>query len=457
MRTKLLITAVTFLLLTSAGYVQAATSALSADDFLPPARGGSTEIAAPDEIKVEGDVVTAATLQDAAIKAAELTSRAAANPDLEGFLGMVIASGAGGRGAIATGSASYATNATNRDAIRLAKRHAYVMAFTRAKANLMRYLHESISHEGLNVLFQGQATIVRDDETLEHGLRFLTEDVKERFEGFIQAYEVFSVEHCPEESAIRVTIGINEKSIGKSARISPVVIQNNDIRTALTQVFNEIESGISIPTGGRVIMTDIGNVFVGYGSALIIEHDDPVRRSRAMDNARRIAETRARDSLVGLIRGDQVVWQNILDEQSKSAWADFEEIPGTDAIMNRLPDAVTRLAESRDRAVTMTVTAEEMTALRRGVLPPGVMQRSFRDKNNEWYYAVAVYNATASQNAADFAEEMRNAVLVEPIRPPQPQTQNQNRASGTGTTPSNVVRPSTDVHMIPTGTFRNNQ
>jgi hypothetical protein len=110
----LLTAAVTVMLLGTSGYAQDATGALSADDFLPPAQGGSAEIAAPAEITIKGDVLIAATMQDAANKAAELTVKESGNYKEDDPPFMLITSKKGGIGAIATGRASYATTAQTR-------------------------------------------------------------------------------------------------------------------------------------------------------------------------------------------------------------------------------------------------------------------------------------------------------------------------------------------------------
>mgnify|MGYP000237280395 CR=1 FL=1 len=37
----------------------------SADDFMPPVMGGTVEVKAPDQVKVDGNIVSAASAQDA--------------------------------------------------------------------------------------------------------------------------------------------------------------------------------------------------------------------------------------------------------------------------------------------------------------------------------------------------------------------------------------------------------
>ena len=446
MRTKFLTTAV-LLLTASFAHAQQATGVLSADDFLNPAQGGSTEIAAPDEITVEKDVVTAVTMQDAANKAAEITVQAARNQNFDAPPFKLITSQGGGIGAIATGRASYFSDATNRDAQRIAMRQAYIRAFTEAKRNLAQGFN-GLSSEGATIIGERLQTIIDNNESLKSRESDMYEGIVQRVEGLIRAYEVWQIEDFPEDSMIAVTISVNGNALGSRSRSSAAVIESVDLRTGLNHVFDEIQRGIAFPAGGRVIIADNGEVsFVGYGSALILEDNDPRMRAELINNARRIAEARARDSLTGMIVGDEIIWETGIAERHADDLRDFVDVEGWDMLPYQLPGGIMRLNERKSTVMTLTEVRELTTSVRRGVLPPGVIQRTFRDNDNVWYYAVAVYNPRVSQDAANLGEQMRNATIIQPIR------SGQGRSGGVGTTPArtDVTRPSTEIQMIPTG------
>jgi hypothetical protein len=454
----LLTAAVTVLLLGASCYAQEASGALSADDFLTPAQGGSEKIAAPAEVSVKGDVVTAATMQDAANKATELTMKDSGMQLDEPSFKLITSKG-GGVGAIASGRASYATTATNKDAIRTAMRVAYIRAYMEAKKNLMIGFN-GMSSEGKTIMAEAIKTIIRDDESLKNKEFDMDEEIVQRSAGFIKGYVVSRVDNFPEDSTICVTIAVNGKSLGKLSRLTPGVVETTDLKVGLTQVFDEIQRGISLPAGGRVIMTEAGeSCFVGYGSALILDDSDPEMRSAMMNNARRMAEARARDSLVGLIQGDTVLWKQGVAERHIKEMKDFEVLYNEEAKNEETKDepsaSVERLAERKKQVLTLTETLETTVSIRRGVIPPGIVPRTFRDKDNAWYYAVVVYSPTLTQAAVDLSAEMKNATLVQPIRTPQSQTSG---AAGTGGTSgtslkTDVPRPSAEIKMIPTGSL----
>lgn len=446
MRTIILTVAAAVLM--SGGSAYAQNGPLNADDFITEAQGGAT-IAAPREISVKNDVVTAATMQDAANRATELTVEESGNFKEDAPAFKLITSKYGGVGAVASGRASYATGAKNKDAIRIAQRHAYVKAFMEAKKNLAQGFN-GLSSEGKTILNASLTTMIGNDETLKNSEETVEEVVRQRIDGFIRGYEIRKVENISEESVICVTISVNGKSLGKLSRPVPAVIEAADLKSGLTQVFEEIRRGLVLPAGGRVIMTDSKDAcFVGFGSALIHDDDDPEMRADSMNHARIIAEARAKDSLTGLLNGDAVIWEYGMSEKHRRELKDFEDVFGRDATDDLSPDGIRKLENRKKEALTRTATLETTQSIRRGVLPPGIVPRTFRDQDNVWYYAVVVYNPVITQAASDLAAEMKNATLIQPIRKPQTQP------GGTDDSQikSDVPRPGSEIKMIPTGTF----
>jgi hypothetical protein len=307
-----------------------------------------------------------------------------------------------------------------------------------------------LSNDGKTVLVNALRTIVSDDETLKNKETDLEEIIVQRAEGFIRGYEVRRVANIPEESSICVTISVNGKSLGKFARPVPACVEAVDIKTGLTQVFDEIQKGLVLPAGGRVIMTESGETcYVGYGSALIRDDNDAEMRVALMNDARKIATARALDSLTGLVSSDTVIWENGVGEKHMKELKDFEDVIGDDATADQSPDGIKRLAERKKAVLTLTATLEATQSIRRGVLPPGIAPKTFRDQDNAWYYAVVVYSPALTQAASDLATEMRNATLIQPIRG----TQSQIKDGDGATLKSDVSKPSTEIKMIPTGSF----
>ena len=447
MKTTQLLLTVTLVFCVSQSYAQ--DGVLNADDFITEAQGGSTIIAAPDEIKVKGDVVTAATMQDAVNKAEQLTVEKSRGYQLDEPSFKLITSKRGGVGAVASGRATYRTNLKNKDAIRLDQRHAYVKAFMEAKKNLTQGM-KGLSSEGKTILHDALSIIVSDDESLKNKESSLEEIIAQRTEGFIRAYEVRKVQDNPGDSTVSVTISVNGKTLGRYARPVPTAIIASDIKTGLVQVFDEIQKGITLPAGGRVIMTDPGDVcYVGFGSGLIRSDDDAEMQAELTNDARKIATARALDSLVGMIVGDSMSWENKVVEKHAKSLKDFEDVSGNDATADLSQAGVKKFEERKKTALTRTMRSDSTQSIRRGMLPPGVSTKTFRDKENTWYYAVAVYNPVVTQAASDLAVEMKDATLIQPIRKPQTQSKN----AGGSSSIFGVQKPGEEIKPIPSGSF----
>lgn len=440
-----IVLAAAFCLSITAGHAQeVAPGVLDADGFLNEGQGGSMVIVATTEISVEKNIVVAATMQDAANKADELTVEKTKYQEDEPAFAL-ITSKKGGIGFIASGRASYATNATDTDSIRLAMRHAYVKAFMEAKKNLAQGFN-GLSNEGRTILNESLAAIARNDESLKNKDVDLEEIIAQRAEGLIRAYAIRRVKVVEEDSAVYVTISVNGKTLGRYARPVPAIIEAVDLKTGLDQVFDEIRSGITVPAGSRAIMTDRNDIcYVGYGSALIRSDDDPEMQAELAGDARKIASARALDSLTGMLVGDAVVWENRVVEKHSKSLKDFEDVSGNDSTTDRSPKGIKKFEERKRAILTQTMTNDSTQSIRRGVLPPGISSKTFRDKDNTWYYAVAIYNPVLTQAATDLTVKMKAATLIQSPRPPRRETGSAQRSA--------VQRPSDEIKMIPSGSF----
>lgn len=111
---------------------------VTADDFLPPVQGGPTEVKAPDQVKVEKDVVTAKTAQDAINVAVKENKKDRKGSDDAGH-GVRMVKFPSGLGFVSSGMTTYRVT-DNPVATRIAQRKAYVIAFTEAKKGLAETL-----------------------------------------------------------------------------------------------------------------------------------------------------------------------------------------------------------------------------------------------------------------------------------------------------------------------------
>jgi hypothetical protein len=225
------------------------------------------------------------------------------------------------------------------------------------------------------------------------------------------------------------------------------VIEAADLKAGLQEVFTEIQSGIMLPEGGRAITTKSGELcYVGYASALISHDDDVEMRAELLNDARKIASTRARAALTGLVFDDKIIWEGKLDEQAVKNAKDFQDVAGDDPTVSAAD--VKKFEERKKEMWTKTVRSDTTGSIRKGVLPPGIQMKTFRDKSGVWYYAVAVYSPSATQATADFGAAMDAASPIQAIR-----TGNSSGTSG-GAIKQDVPKQDRETKMIPTGKFK---
>ena len=117
----------------------------TADDFLPVVQGGPSDVKQPQQVAVKGKVVSAASAQDAVNAAVGENVKGLKNGDTP-EVGAKQVMYPSGLGYVATGVAGYRT-VENPTLTRIAKRKAYVIAFTKAKKNLAEFLGE-LDNEG---------------------------------------------------------------------------------------------------------------------------------------------------------------------------------------------------------------------------------------------------------------------------------------------------------------------
>jgi hypothetical protein len=129
-----------------------ATAQVTADDFLPVVQGGSAAVKQPEKVAVSDKVVTAATAQDAINAAVQENKKKLKDNDAP-EVGAKMVKFPSGLGFVASGLANYRTM-ENPVATRIAKRKAYVIAFTQAK----KALAEKLQSQGIkSVAVDGQS------------------------------------------------------------------------------------------------------------------------------------------------------------------------------------------------------------------------------------------------------------------------------------------------------------
>ncbi|MDR2757741.1 MAG: hypothetical protein LBC20_18815, partial [Planctomycetaceae bacterium] len=372
----------------------------------------------------KNNIVRAATIQDGINAAAELTEKnvqtanttSSGNELIEGEpMFKLVFTKEGHRGAVATGIGTY-QDSKNPDLANISKRSAYVQAYMEAKKNFAQGFAET-TIEAKTEWKSASDKIISNDGTQTKIRTSLSVNTNESFHKAIKCYVVKEVKEVPEKKMVYVTIIMTDRTLGQFARPIPALIDVNDLKTGLNHVLKEIMSGILLPEGGRAISTPNDELcYVGYGSALIgYSKDEDIRRENLMD-ARKIAEVRAKKALLGIITGDQIIWNSQMPSDEGKTLSIFEKV-GEDDPTAELNETEKADLERRKKEMTAKIMrSDSMQSIIKGSLPSGVQIKTYRDKEDVWYYAVAVYSPSLTQKVTDLGAQMDAANPVQAIR-----------------------------------------
>lgn len=394
-------------------------AALSADDFLPPVAAASPEaekaaaaIQEPAAVKEEAGIggekaVSAANAQDAVNAAIERI-------DAGGGCGQI--KFPSGFGWVSTGVAVY--NVMPNPAANLTvQRQAYQIAFLNAKKNLAAALN-GLSTQGKEELNQQFKTILTDTDTLSNMSESLSENITEQVNGLLRGYVIYNVndEQADGHGTVTVSIVVTPKTMGKGQRLSAEGLNSDSVQDGLNGVLTELTTGLLPPVGGKVIgVPQTGELaFVGFGSAVVPENPNAAVQAKLVLNAQKTAQMRARSALCGIILGDNVSATSSLDAGTQTISNQFAEAQKDDPTSKAAnPAEIQKLDQQRDSFVSTQLSQEQISSMRKGVLPPGVSVKTFMNPEKTIAEAVAVYMPSVTNNAAAAAKEMKDSKIVQ--------------------------------------------
>ena len=417
---------------------------VTADDFLPVVQGGSNEVKQPAKVAIKGDTVTAATAQDAInVAVKENVKELADNID---EVGARMVSFPGGLGFVATGAAFY-RNMPNPVATRIAKRQAYVVAFTKAKKNLAEILG-GLSNEGREMIREQLVNINLPEDEMTNISTNSVEALRQTVDMMLRGFVIYEVKDDVANGTVYVSIVTTPKTRGKLARPAPNMVEADSLHDGLNQVIAEVRSGLVPPVGGRIItMRSTGETaFVGFGSSVVRTSENRTVQQRHNLDAQKIAAMRAKDALCGLVIGDRAMWEGSVIESLKDTVQEFESLVRDDPLAERDPTAVRKLDQARETFVARLQTLDVYGSFRQGILPPGVNTRTWFDDDNAWACGMSVYVPSLTNAAAGAAREMRESRILQPV---------DDAAARPGIAPDRnmegIKQPGKDVRKGPTG------
>lgn len=366
--------------------------AISADDFLAPAEGGTPNV--EGEVTEEDGVVIAQTAQDGFNYANQELDFVMQNVKTVEF--------PSGLGFLAGGSHSYQTH-ENPDATLLEKRLAYVLAYTKAKIELAKELKggESIAQEKL---VEHMENIVTSTDTSVNLTQVYEEDIVQATEALLRGYVIYDVKDDTEAQTVTVTIATSNKTLSAVSNVSGGLVQTSSLNEGLDYVLKQITNGVVPPMGGRVItVPQTGQTaVVSFGSDILRQHENSNVEATMRQASQRAAQMRSLDAMVGIIEGDDMAWLGGLTTSQEFQSEDYAEIRNSN---NELVERKV-LDKTKQNFIIEFQQTDAYQSFREGRFPPGVNTRLYED--GRWIYAISVYLPNLTQQVEDFYDEMQD-------------------------------------------------
>ena len=402
---------------------QVSSEDVSGADFLPPVQGGDKSVEKPKEVKVTEEVVEAASAQDAMnVAVKENVKKIAADPEAASEtpeLGVRWLKFGSGVGALATGMGTY-TEFPNPRATRLAQRNAYIVAYTNAKAAMARST-SSISTVGRDIL----ETVAAQSDTAEK-LETLTADKREEVirqaaDSLLKGYVTYEIneETDKEDSSVRF-VYVSIASTPKTQKLitrQGAIYQVDKLIDGLNEMVLDIKNGIVPPVGGRVITVPSSKqtAFIGFGSAIVGTSRSRALLAKLKLQSQKISAARARDSLMGIIGGDRLIWQTGVESKSTDEFQEVLSYAKKDPLAQD-NSAIEETLENYNRSFQANEKfSETIESVRKGILPPGIQEKTWLGPDGDWAYSMMVYYPPLSDFAATTARRMREAELIAPV------------------------------------------
>ena len=421
----------------------------TADSFLPVVQGGPSDVKQPEQVALKGKVVSAASAQDAVNAAVGENVKGLKSSDTP-EMGAKMVTYPSGLGFVATGLATYRT-VENPTLTRIAKRKAYVIAFTKAKKNLAEILG-GLDNQGKETVRESLVNINLPKEEMTNISTESEESLKQAVEMMLRGFVIYEVKDDTSQNTVFVSIVTTPKTRGQLARPAPNAIEAESLRDGLNQVIAEVRSGVVPPVGGRIIMmrSTGETAFVGFGSSVVRTSTNQAVQAKLNLDAQKIAGMRSKDALCGLIIGDKASWEGSVKESLKDQVQEFESASKDDPLAKESAADAKKLTKARETLVSRMESNDFYQSARKGILPPGVNSKTWFDEDHAWAYGMSVYAPSLSNAAATSAREMQETQILQPVDSGK-KASGQQSSGFTDEKGTEVKRPGKDVKPGPTG------
>jgi hypothetical protein len=325
---------------------------------------------------------------------------------------------------------------------------AYVIAFVKAKKNLAEILG-GLKNEGRESIREELLNITLADQEMTNAATVSEEVLRQTVDMMLRGFVIYEVKDDTDQNAVFVSIVTTPQTRRHVHRPASNVVVAGDVQEGIDLVLDEIRTGLVPPVGGRIVsVPSTGQTaFVGFGSAIV--HTSTNRAIQAKNNytAKRIAGMRSKDALCGLLIGDRTTWEGGVVETLQDEVREFEPV------MEEDPMAMDgkKMAQPLETFRSTQVFKEVYESARKGILPPGVITKTWFDEDHAWSYGMSVFWANVNVLAEGAAADMARGPLFD--RRPSPDDRQPGQASGpfTDQQQPGVKRPGKEVKQGPTG------
>ena len=308
----------------------------------------------------------------------------------------------GATGMMVSGVGRYSSEYPNPDAVRQARRSAYVAAYADAMRLLAEKVYGSSIEQKVEIAKKLKISTT-EIATASEASTDSVEKINEAISGLIRGSQVWK---CTDEGAdVRVWLFMTKESVEASKVVdgSCKVASRGGYQSAVDSIIDECTNGFLPPIGGKCVIDPVTGLvtFVGFGSSII--------QSIAMGEtmALKAAQARAKAGLVGIMTGQQVDYTAQLGSTEQQAISDYKNYA------NALPPAGQEgavAAKARNSFGSVQELSEALSLVTRGKLPPGTQDLSFVDDETGWVTSVYIY----SVGSEALVEALRSDTPVAP-------------------------------------------
>lgn len=436
----------------------------SLSELQPPVDGGSTDVASPNEVSVAGDVIKAASAQDAVNAASDELDKtiaqdraAGTGDDQNSFYDFKWVQFGSGYGIVSKGISVYKEQ-PNPTAGLIAQRNAYVVAYTAAKMGMTRGL-EGVTSEGSTENREFSKLVASAEEGTTTSGSTTNETISQAANGLLKGYIVYSVDEVvdPDDAKYRIVsveIASTPKTLQSSSRsgaIEDVAKMSEGLKATMT----EITKGIVPPVGGRVItVASSGEMaVVGFGSAIVAKSNNKALSMRSKIDAQRIADARARDALVGILSGDKTIWTSGV---SSNVSQEFSESTKYAVDTERDRTSNESIEAAREKFTSERSNQDVAVSVRKGKLPPGIVRKAWISEDGNWAKTICIYYPESTALAQQFSEKMKSTDLLSGAKESSAASPEKNKkVDGSQSQPNESRKVDSSVPVLPGGQLDN--